>query len=1127
MNRYKNTSGAVSVFLVIILVPCLLVTSIFADLGRVHLSKGMATSAADLALDALMTNFDADLNEWYGMVVSCQNIEEFYEASAQLYMRTLASTGLSEEEILSLVGKVDNLLGEPEIYDMLQVESLTAPSDMISEVPDANLTNPVYIKEEIVEFMKYRAPIELTLGIIDSLQKDKTYVEASKTEDTKPLVESKTAFYEAEGELLKAAFNSYVAIYDYFKIAVENGGLSNEKLSGYVDKLTEYKNVYSDIHLLMIKNLINTQGLAAYSRATASINMYSYSYTDKEIYSELEEKIIVVSNDDDEESEEDTSETESTEEESTEPETQIIKIYHLYGDKLQSLMDNLEKKITAFKAAKTNYENAVSGLMGNLPGTGDEQAYLIQWWVQMNAAVNTGSDNVTTALASAGREMINAYAKLDAIGGCQISRTENLEVGWETEVTRLKNEAKSLQGRYLVAGVSDDADPYLKAVKKLETVSANNINTISASHNKVTVDGETKSLDSAIAHIKSRLTAMKTELEGYVEYLDTAIDGNESDKSVPEGDRVVSLLKLTILAQNYDTSLGTWIDNVDTTLKNDSESSMAQNDKQEIGILTGEIKEGEDSKLQEISMAEFTNEITPTAVTELSTRLSNIRTQLKNVIGAIDSLIYGSEKLTGIGSYSTFKAKATAGTVKAADIKLTNAELKSYADTTFKTLFDPDTDPVYTLANLSDTSYNPVIDPKTGEVETPELFKYFHEKFRLASKNEVSTAEKEAADEEDIANDAEKNAKDKGRYHGGGSDITKDFSADGAFSFGMDSLTSIVNTIESIINLDFGTIRDDIYVTAYIMSMFSYATYQEEGLYSLVPDADKTKLMLTPASTAEKCGTHVPAEYDKYLGAADKAETWLSERYEDYYNKSLTNKLINKVNNLAYGAEIEYILYGGTNAENVKKVYSEIYAIRYALNLVSAFKNFWNNPTVKLIADTIQYSTAGIIPAPLTKVILLPILTIFETCKDMDRLEAGFPVELFKTNEDNWWIKVPGLKNIAGFATEVANNGLNGPNTGEGLFYSDYLTLFVYIGITGANKDAMYQRLAEVIQGNIRHISGDDSYSMKNARLYFRFEAQCRVSPLIISLPHFAEYDNNMDTETDWCTYNISLIRGY
>ena len=703
MNRKKNTNGAVSVFLVIILVPCLLVASIFADLGRVHVSKGMATSSADLAMDALLTNFDADLNEWYGMVVSCQNIEEFYEASAQLYMRTLASTGLSDEEIVSLIGKVDNLTGEPDIYDMLQVESLTAPSDMITEVPDANLTNPIYIKEEIVEFMKYRAPIELTLGIIDSLSKDSTYVEASKTDDTKPLVDSKTSFYEAEGELLKAAFNSYVAIYDYYSVAVKGGGLSNEKLSGYVDKLTEYKDVYSQIHLSMIKNLINTEGLATYSRATADLSLYSYSYTSSEIYSEIEEKVVVISKDDDEESEdeedeeseEDEEET-TTEEETTEPETEIVKIYHLYGDKIQSLMDNLQTKINNFNSAKAAYETAVESLMGNLPGSGDDQAYVIQWWVQMNNAVNTGSDSKTTAVLNAGKEMINAYAKLDAISAPEltISNTDNLETGWETEVTRLKNEAKSLQEKYLVAGYPEEgADVYLKAVNKLESVSVNNLSTISASNNKVTVDGEVKTLDSAISHIQSKLTAMRDELDGYVEYLDIAIDGDE-DQGVP------SLTELSTLAGNYDTKLGEWIDNVDTTLTNDSESSLGQNDKNEIGVITGEVAEGEEDKLQEIDINDFTNEITSEAVTELSTRLSNIRTQLKNVIAAIDSLIYGSKKLTGIASYSVFKGEATASTVKKVDIELTNAQLKNYADTTFKTLFDPDTNPVYTLTNM-------------------------------------------------------------------------------------------------------------------------------------------------------------------------------------------------------------------------------------------------------------------------------------------------------------------------------------------------------------------------------------------------------------------------------------------
>ena len=105
MFKYtKKERGAVSVFLVIILVPCMLVASIFVDVGRVSLSKSAAESASDLALNSLMTNYDFDLNDWYGMVASCQNIDEFYEASEKCFESALKSQNLSDDEITTLLG---------------------------------------------------------------------------------------------------------------------------------------------------------------------------------------------------------------------------------------------------------------------------------------------------------------------------------------------------------------------------------------------------------------------------------------------------------------------------------------------------------------------------------------------------------------------------------------------------------------------------------------------------------------------------------------------------------------------------------------------------------------------------------------------------------------------------------------------------------------------------------------------------------------------------------------------------------------------------------------------------------------------------------------------------------------
>ena len=104
---------------------------------------------------------------------------------------------------------------------------------------------------------------------------------------------------------------------------------------------------------------------------------------------------------------------------------------------------------------------------------------------------------------------------------------------------------------------------------------------------------------------------------------------------------------------------------------------------------------------------------------------------------------------------------------------------------------------------------------------------------------------------------------------------------------------------------------------------------------------------------------------------------------------------------------------------------------------------------------------------------------------------------------------------------------LESPNQDKGIFYSDYLMVFVYLGLKSSCAEDMYQRMAEVIQANIVKLSGDKTYSMKKARVYFKLEATVRVKPLMITLPIFNDYDNNMDQKTDWCTYKVTTVRGY
>lgn len=1085
MKKKRGTRGAISVFLAMILVPCIVVSSVFVDLSRAHLSKTTAESSADLALNALLTNYDADLKDWYGMVASCQNIEEFYEASANYFLRALASQGMSDEEIILLSDYYANATNDDTIYDLLKVESKTNAGSMISAVDGANLSNAALMKDQVVEFMKYRAPIEITTGLVNRLTSDSTVIQAIEAEENEPLVEDKQEFYKSEGELTEAAFYSYQAIRDYY-VAANSGGLTNAAISEKYSYFQSYRDVYKEILRLVISNLSNTSGLQRYSRYTITKTYYNDLYSNptrnfSEVYSEKKK-------------------------------VDGVDTYYIDLDDVEDLVEDLQEKVEAFNTAKSNFSTAAQPILNKLPyGDGANQTNPIQWWVQMNKAVNASSGtNHTSKVKTAAQNMMRAYSRVLAIDGCELRGElpedwDSLD-DWKTEygATSLIATVESIQSTYLTAGITNNNDTYLKAVKNLESVSSANYGKINASNLYVTVDGQSMKLGSALSHISSKLTSTRQEMQDYVDLLDKAIDGDDGDTP--------SLDELKSYVRTYEQKLDDW-----TWTAGNTDTTMADSDTEEINEMEAsiEIDEGD--------------------VDDLKTRLVNIRSQLKAVISAIDSLKWGGQAIKDLTSIDTFKSKAG---VSSSQIGSTNSEISNYTNTLFGQKFAPQTMP--TMGHTNDTSYNPQIDPLTKEVDTPDLWVYLYSKYRGAETG-METAKSERESAETAGENKANEAKDKNRYNGGGKDVKWEYSDNTSFDLG-DAVSGVVGVVEDLINLDFTGMRDDLYATTYVMEMFSYATFENEGLYHLLEESDPDKI------TQLTLGNY-PTQYSSVMGtSADQEKTWLSDNPKDSYNKSLTNHLINKTNNAAYCAEVEYILCGSngsTNTDNVKAVYNKIYTIRYGLNVVSGFQHFWALDPVSAAqksatAQAVYYEalavygmTAGIVPVAVTEAVLIPILTIFETSKDLDRLEAGFPVELYKMDADQWWLSIDPNSTgggIGAFMTALANGDLlQKTNTGNGLFYSDYLTLFVYLGFNSDAQQGMYQRMAEVIQFNIGTMANSTTYSLKNSQLYFQLNAELRVKPLMITLPFFSmdDYSNEMTTKTDWCTYKISTVRGY
>ncbi|MDE6516673.1 MAG: hypothetical protein K2L18_02325, partial [Acetatifactor sp.] len=530
---------------------------------------------------------------------------------------------------------------------------------------------------------------------------------------------------------------------------------------------------------------------------------------------------------------------------------------------------------------------------------------------------------------------------------------------------------------------------------------------------------------------RQRQSGIRDSYEGLLDKLLNA----SSEGSAPMDD-------LYSLAGKYASALNTW-----TSSANAYDTDMAKEDRKEIeGLKTLKSEENEKFQSQQASNSlEIT--IDREAVKEMKTRLANIRSQYQIIDNAIEGMKYGNSLLRAITNMNTMKNRANT-VVQASSIGLTNKEVREYADSTFSQLFVPNTGTIAALHDTNDNAYNPLMNPATKNVDTPDLYVYMHSKFKDTPRNVVEDEEDEQDKANEQADNREEEAKDR-KYRGGGTELTPTERSQGdSFEFAESALTGLIKIISNLFKGEVDNIRDDLYATAYIMEMFSYDTFAMEGKYYIQGkeegEVKKTELTLSTYEDA----------YALKEGSAEEDGTWLSANPEDSYNKTLTNRLINKDNNAAYLAEVEYILYGKSNAENVKAAYSDIYAIRYVLNLVSAFANFWsgsNNTSTAIngVANFIMGITAGVIPAALTKVILLPILTVFETCNDMDRLAAGFPVELYKQAGD-WWYSFEGIGNKESWEKKKVGDFMSSltgilpdqhPNPNKGLQYSDYLTL--------------------------------------------------------------------------------------
>ncbi len=159
--------GAISVFLMLILLPVVLLGGLTTDAARIYMSKVVISDAGEMSMNAGLAQYDGKLHDEYGLLVMEKSPEAMEAELKKYFEKSLNGTGLSDGEdykrILDLVAKQ---------FDAINLEG--------SQIYKTEVE-----KQQIIEYMKYRAPIcltELVLEKLDQLQNTKKMTAAMEAQ---------------------------------------------------------------------------------------------------------------------------------------------------------------------------------------------------------------------------------------------------------------------------------------------------------------------------------------------------------------------------------------------------------------------------------------------------------------------------------------------------------------------------------------------------------------------------------------------------------------------------------------------------------------------------------------------------------------------------------------------------------------------------------------------------------------------------------------------------------------------------------------------------------------------------------------------------------------------------------
>lgn len=1086
MRLMYKSRGAVSIFLIIILLPTLTVAGVFIDLARTKLAHEVAVSSADLALNTVLTDYDKELKDYFGLLASCQDTESIISVSKQYFADSMVSAGVATADAIAYADNVFSAFaGDADIRDMLQISVVDNSTD-IQKISDGALNNPALIKNGIVEFMKYRAPVNAAADLFSKLTDSEVEEQMENVAKETKMIEARDAFYQAERKLLEQAETAYNAIkkyqsYQTRQVYSQGGNIISEKT--YIESLSKFlmapagegngsfEEVFRNAHTTLVMNLYNTHDPSRQNQITL---LYSRGipWRGKSTTFSSNNKASAAN--------------------------------------IEKALKNMNTAYVTYVTRRGELDNAWSKV-GSKSGSDWE----IQYWVKLTNQCKTAYNNYVSAAA----ELWSCANKLDnavenAKDGAMDELMKRLSNSYVTYATADENGNVTLQQTYNALWNS-----YVNNYK-------NEIQNQSGCRSYRNINSAISSVNTTRNNDLLKLTQLDSIfiIRNWInKYIEDAKDAADLAKTA-----ATETNKLLNLIDKYREAFKTWKEIAFDPELNDSEVATMTN-------REDPMKGGDRQQINHLEQRGL-DFISKNSVKALKQRLTNIQVLWQTIERDLRAIKYKNTAVVNLTQYSDFRS---ASGINESRIVVNESSLRQYANDSFSFSIGKEIQrieiPLYyeTSAELKDGdcykitfSFYPDIEyapPNMPERAKLDLYDWMVAKFEgqppasagvtaqqagmsVQGKNEAKTADKTVDKQSTDTSDANTSESSTGQNFSEWSGAT--LPSKGDFATDPQTLSAkisdVSNYAQSLFSDFSGTFkrslvsaRDDLYTISYVFGMFTWDTFEKEGCYAHL-------------SSTEKKSEHPEDYYES------KKEAWMENDY-----KTLTLTPRDAKNNYAYGGEIEYILYGhGENKDNKSDAYSKVYMIRYALDVAPVFQFYWNDSMLNLLAAAIEAFIY--VPQGVTKTVACLAITAAEAAIDLKLIKTGQPVLLYKSKEDDL------ICNYQSVFAGGAEGNSNGDRV-EGriaLQYSDYLKIFLLMKLIGKDENIIYLRIGDVIQANMGTSTGDTSFELAKSQVFYTLTSTIRIPPMWSKLLLIDDL-GDLSESMGWRTATIKVTSGY